>query len=113
MTPTEQLDCRACGACCHAREGTILVLAEDIVRWKRTGREDVLAQLGPGHFGEMAFAMKPSSHPARPGLTHCVHLGTPENPNDCSIYETRGTICREYAPGNPQCRTARRELGLT
>jgi Fe-S-cluster containining protein len=104
--PTEPatFDCRACGACCHAREGTLLVSPLDLVRWKRTGREDILARLEDGHFGETAFAMSERGA--------CVHLGMPGAPYDCSIYETRAVVCRAFEVGNPQCLAARRERGL-
>lgn len=101
----ETFDCLRCGACCHAREGTLLVSPQDLVRWKRTGRADILAQIAEGHFGEPAFAM--SSRGA------CVHLGTPEGGEfACAIYPTRAQVCRRFEVGNPQCVAARRERGL-
>ncbi len=98
-------DCLSCGACCHqASDGRILVPAEDIVRWRRAGRDDLVAGLVPGHFSEMAFASRADGA--------CVHLGTPENPNACSIYADRGTTCREFQPGSRQCLEYRRERGI-
>lgn len=97
-------DCRSCGACCHAREGTILISESDLVRWKRGGRHDILAQLTEGHFSQQAFAMSDRGA--------CVHLGVPGAPFDCSIYEDRGDVCRDFEVGNPQCLEARRERGL-
>lgn len=41
----------------------------------------------------------------------CVHLGTHENHNACSIYEHRGTTCREFERGSQQCLEFRKELG--
>ncbi|MDQ3033089.1 MAG: YkgJ family cysteine cluster protein [Myxococcota bacterium] len=101
----DELDCLTCGACCRTgRDGRILVPAEDIVRWKRAGRDDVAAQLQPGHFGEQAFATRDDGA--------CVHLGTPGAPNACAIYEIRGTTCREFAKGSWQCLEFRRDLGI-
>lgn len=97
-------DCRACGACCHARAGTILVSPADLVRWKVTARTDILEQLAPGHFSQQAFAMSDRGA--------CVHLGTQTNPLDCSIYETRADTCRDFKAGSAQCLEARRERGL-
>ena len=79
--------------------------AEDIVRWRRASREDLIEQLVPGHFSELAFASRPDGS--------CVHLGTRENLNDCSIYADRGTPCREFPPGSWQCLEFRREAGMT
>lgn len=99
------LDCRACGACCRqASDGRILVPAEDIVRWRREGRDDLADALVPGHFGEMAFPYTPEGA--------CVHLGAPSGENDCSIYATRGTTCRDFEPGSRQCLSYRREAGM-
>jgi Fe-S-cluster containining protein len=99
--PTEPLDCLTCGACCRdVADGTALVSEEDLVRWKRDGAEHVLASLVPGHFSQMGFGTHPDGT--------CVHLGTPEHPNACSIYATRGWACHALEPGSPQCLTYRR-----
>jgi Fe-S-cluster containining protein len=100
-----ELDCLACGACCRqASDGRILVPAEDIVRWRRTGRSDIAARLVDGHFGELAFAYTAEGA--------CVHLGTEASVNACSIYEARGTTCRDFEKGSWQCREFRRDAGL-
>lgn len=97
----EIFDCLECGACCRdVADGTALVSEEDIVRWKRQKADHILASLVPGHFSQMGFA-------THPGGT-CVHLGTAENPNACSIYETRGESCRALEPASAQCRTYRK-----
>lgn len=101
----DELDCLACGACCRSgHDGRILVPAEDLLRWRRLGREDLVAQLQPGHFGEQAFATTPDGA--------CVHFGTTSSPNACRIYDVRGTTCREFEKGSWQCREFRRDFGL-
>jgi Fe-S-cluster containining protein len=99
------LDCLTCGACCRqASDGRILVPEQDILRWKRAGRTDLVTALVPGHFSEMAFAFTERGA--------CVHLGTAQNPNACQIYEDRGTTCRDFEKGSRQCLEFRREAGL-
>jgi Fe-S-cluster containining protein len=99
------LDCLTCGACCRTGlDGRILVPAEDLVRWKAIGRPDLVEQTVPGHFGERAFAYRPDGS--------CVHLGTPQNANACAIYDIRGTTCREFERGSPQCLEFRRDMGI-
>lgn len=99
------LDCLACGACCRTgRDGRILVPADDLVRWRRLGREDIVHELVPGHFGELAFATRDDGS--------CVHLGTPASPNACAIYDVRGTTCREFERGGWQCLEFRRDAGI-
>jgi len=101
----DELDCLACGVCCRTgADGRILVPAEDLVRWRRLGREDLVRATQPGHFGERAFATRPDGA--------CVHLGTPGRPNACAIYEIRGTTCRDFEKGSWQCREFRRDFGL-
>jgi Fe-S-cluster containining protein len=81
-----------------------LVPAEDIVRWRRAARHDLVAQLVPGHFGELAFAYTDAGA--------CVHLGTDECAHACRIYDDRGTTCREFEKGSWQCHEFRRDAGL-
>lgn len=105
MSASDELDCLACGACCKTgHDGRILVPVEDILLWRRLGRDDIAEQLQPGHFGEMAFATTPDGA--------CVHLGTEGEPHACRIYEVRGTTCREFEKGSWQCREFRRDFGL-
>jgi Fe-S-cluster containining protein len=74
------------------------------VRWRALGRDDVAAAIQPGHFGEVAFATRQDGS--------CVHLGTEASPNACQIYAIRGTTCREFERGSPQCHEFRRDAGL-
>lgn len=102
----EELDCLACGACCReASDGRILVPAQDLVRWRRSGRDDIADRLVEGHFGELAFESTPQGA--------CVHLGTSTSPHACQIYDVRGTTCREFDKGSWQCLEFRRDAGLS
>lgn len=102
----DALDCLSCGACCRAgSDGRILIPADDLVRWHRIGRTDLTRRIQPGHFGLDAFATNPDGS--------CTHLGTPSEPNACQIYEDRGTTCREFVRGSPQCLEFRRDFGVT
>lgn len=97
------VDCRDCGACCYGRDGTILVYAGSLNRWRRERRFDILDALTPGHFSQLAFPMA-ADH-------GCVHLGRGQD-KSCSIYETRAESCRSLQIGDRQCHEARRERGL-
>lgn len=103
MTP-ETLDCLTCGACCRTgADGRILIPAEDLLRWRKMGRHDIALAVQPGHFGMVGFATREDGA--------CVHLGTGESPHACQIYEIRGTTCREFEKGSPQCLEFRRDAG--
>jgi Fe-S-cluster containining protein len=102
---TDELDCLTCGACCRTGiDGRLLIPPEDLIRWRQIGRADVAEAIQPGHFGMVAFATD------RVGA--CVHLGTDESPHACRIYEIRGTTCRDFEKGSPQCLEFRRDAGL-
>lgn len=109
-TPSTNTDatvfsCRECGACCRgAIDGRVLVYEEDLVLWKRVGRQDIIDGLVPGHFSQDAFPSTPEGA--------CIYLGVPGHPNDCSIYEIRGWSCHALEPGSGQCRTYRKERGF-
>lgn len=104
-TANEVPDCLTCGACCRTgHDGRILIPEEDLVLWRRIGRPDIAQRTQPGHFGLEAFATQPDGS--------CVWLGTGASPNACQIYEIRGTTCREFEAGSPQCHEFRRDFGL-
>lgn len=105
LTPKDDLDCLTCGACCRTgTDGRILVPEQDLVRWRGLGRPDLVAATQPGHFGLVGFA----TH----GDGSCVHLGTATSDNACQIYEIRGTTCREFERGSPQCYEFRSDFGV-
>lgn len=99
------LDCLRCGACCRTgADGRILLPPEDLVRWRRIGRPDLALRIQPGHFGLDAFATTADGT--------CTHLGTSTEVNGCQIYQDRGTTCREFTRGGPQCLEFRRDFGV-
>ncbi len=100
-----ELDCLTCGVCCRTgHDGRILIPEEDLLRWKRIGREDLTKAIQPGHFGLAAFATDDQGA--------CVHLGTAESEHACQIYEIRGTTCRDFERGSRQCLEFRRDFGI-
>jgi Fe-S-cluster containining protein len=98
------MDCLDCGECCRARDGTILIVDEDIEKWRAMGETDLIDSLVQGHFGQLSFPMN-AAH-------RCIYQGTPTSPNACSIYEKRATICKEFAMLCPQCLDIRRNRHL-
>ena len=102
---SEELDCLTCGACCRTgTDGRILIPPEDLVRWREAGRDDVAQAVQAGHFGMVGFATRDDGS--------CVHLGTAKSVHACRIYEIRGTTCREFEKGSPQCLEFRRDAGV-
>ena len=99
-TPTEELDCLTCSACCRGHAGVILVTVEDLLRFRNAGRPELAQRIVPGHFSEEAMETRADNS--------CVHLGRPGLPHHCSIYEIRPNICGEFERGSWQCLEARR-----
>ena len=97
----EPLDCTACGACCRAGEGAMLLTPEDLLLWKRAGRADLAERTAQGHFGLLAFPTTPAGE--------CVHLTSPDGRSICAIYELRAEVCREFQAGSWQCLEFRRD----
>lgn len=104
VAETADLDCLTCGACCRGHAGVILITEQDLLRFRDSGRPELAEQRAPGHFSQDAIATHADGS--------CVHLGQPDKPNHCSIYEIRPSICGEFAVGCPQCLAARRSAGI-
>ncbi len=100
----ELMDCLDCGECCHARDGTILIVEEDLEKWRNMGETGIIESLVPGHFGQLAFPMSEKHR--------CIYQGCVVSPNACSIYEKRATICRSFEMLCPQCLDIRRNRHL-
>ena len=96
----EPLDCTRCGACCESGEGNILIPAEDLLRWRRIGRQDLVEATVEGHFDERAFAFHEGA---------CLHLDRADGRSLCRIYDVRGTTCVEFQAGSWQCLEFRRD----
>jgi len=99
--PTEHTDCQRCGFCCQAHVG-MLVSHEDIQRWRREGRDDILrlienaeAVFGRGGLGDGAY------------LSDCPFLIREGDHAACVIYEARPQVCRDFRPGSERCSLAK------
>ncbi len=96
-----ELDCLACGACCH--DSNVLLDEDDFARWRGAGREDLL---GKGYVrrkdGKVTLRFAEDGR--------CQHLG---GDNKCAIYSIRPDICSFFVVGSEACLSAREEtLGV-
>lgn len=108
------LDCLACGACCHDAE--ILIDERDLARLARGGRADLTtrAHVDRRRDGSIAFRLAEASPPRTEGYprykTRCAQLGSD---NRCAIYPLRPDNCRVFLVGSEACLAAREDtLGL-
>lgn len=76
----------ACGSCQNCCQGTIVrVRNEDIQRWRRQGRYDIILCL-ESWMGSDAFLIH------KKDKEECIFLTT----KGCEIYETRPQVCKEF-----------------
>ena len=72
--------------------------AEDLERWRREGRDDIMQVYGDAcwvgdHFMSVATGMT---------IHDCPLLDFREGLFTCTIYETRPRVCREFTPGSSE-----------
>ncbi|HQH43145.1 MAG TPA: YkgJ family cysteine cluster protein [Syntrophorhabdaceae bacterium] len=92
--------CLRCGNCCHV-DVAAYVTIDDIKRWEKEGRSDILAHIRTyditwnenraiNRFGENINNCRMS----------CIYLQWDGSKTNCQIYETRTDVCRNYVPGS-------------
>jgi len=72
---------------------------DDIQRWEREKRFDILARIKGNNIiwsGDTLFSSK-GMH-----LKSCVYLNWNGEAFFCEIYETRPQVCRDYLPGSSE-----------
>lgn len=94
-------ECKRCGKCCF-RFPQLEAYAEDIKRWRKEGRDDILQYVDIFHFssfdtGDLWFNPKNGME-----LNRCPFLRKVKNKDEykCGIHETKPTVCKNY-PFNP------------
>lgn len=96
----KDIACRRCGNCCHVDVAAYVTL-EDIRRWEKEGRHDILAHVrasGITWTGERIVNGFGTN--IKTCLMSCVYLKWKGSYASCEIYETRTTVCRRYVPGS-------------
>jgi len=94
-----KFECKRCGKCCVKFTGTLSATKEDILRWRKEGRDDIIAYVYfmGDDWGDLFF------HPETGGEIHdrCPFLRKIRNKNEykCMIEETKPEVCRNYPHG--------------
>jgi Fe-S-cluster containining protein len=98
--------CTNCGKCCTnaAFMGTLSATGDDVKRWRRERRRDILrfaAIMGPPEdpFADLWVDDENGTERQRCPFVRKVR-GQPRYL--CSIYETRPQVCRDYEPWAPR-----------
>ena len=97
MTDTPHIPCLRCGTCCMA-DMIADADAEDLERWRREGRDDILRRYRDAcwvgdHFMSVTTGM---------AIHDCPFLDFQDGLFTCTIYETRPRVCREFTPGSSE-----------
>ena len=83
--------CHACGICCDLYGATIKASKEDLSRWKKEGRSEILSTVD-GEDNSLWCDGKTGEK-----LDYCPWLVRDgEERAHCSIHETKPATCREY-----------------
>lgn len=95
-TRTLELDCLACGACCH--EANVLLDESDLDRFREGGRADLTTGrfIKRGRDGKVRLRFAPDGR--------CQHL---QRDNKCRIYALRPFNCSVFPVGSEACLAAR------
>ncbi len=91
------LKCLQCGKCCMQAQNLLYATKEDMERWEKEGRNDILKLARPEYkHGEIVVAdiwIDPKT-----GLNFfvCPWLKRKGDKRTCSIHKTKPRICRDY-----------------
>jgi Fe-S-cluster containining protein len=100
----DQRPCTNCGKCCTNASfmGTLQATGDDIKRWRRERRADILkfaVILGPARdpFADLWVTAEGEEKERCPFVRKVPR----QNRYLCQIYETRPQVCRDYIPWAP------------
>ena len=91
--------CHHCGKCCFV-DFIAYISPEDMERWHREGRQDILDMIEREHAVWMGDHLVSSENGHY--LHGCPFLIWEGRYSLCTIYTTRPRICRRYQPGSSE-----------
>ena len=99
FTAMASFRCRQCGHCCRRLDFRYELTAKDVERWRRAGREDILAWVGVLKKDNGAAAYQIWVVPGTNRFTDgCPFLrqGSSNHVWVCGIHEVKPMVCRQY-----------------
>ena len=107
--------CRDCGLCCDLADGALTASREDVIRWLREGRRDILQFVHHEIAPDGSLTSFDPEIWLEPGmLSPCPVVRCPflkcswEQGFHCTIYPTRPRICADFDQGGDRCLNLRR-----
>ena len=89
-TKTGETRCACCGNCCEAFGGHLNASKQDLERWQREGREDLLSRVN-----RLGWIWVDPVTKERIELCPFIHKLDAER-SVCAINDTKPAICRDY-----------------
>ncbi|OPY90987.1 MAG: Flagellin N-methylase [Syntrophaceae bacterium PtaU1.Bin231] len=95
MSDRSPIPCLRCGTCCMA-DMIADADAEDLARWKREGRDDILRACRDALWvGDHVLSVTTGM-----SIHDCPFLDFRAGTFACTIYETRPRVCHDFEPGS-------------
>jgi Fe-S-cluster containining protein len=98
--PTVGFQCKRCGRCCEVLgiEYDLYVDKEDVRRWQREGRDDILAWVAPAVYreNEYEFPVDPTTGDEVVGECPFLDKTAHGDITFCLIQDTRPRDCRKF-----------------
>lgn len=91
-----QFTCQQCGSCCEKYGNSIQASAQDVMRWEREGREDILKHVIPFGVNGSLFGGELWFSEEGEKLGRCPFLRKKGREGFCAIQETKPEVCRKY-----------------
>lgn len=88
----DEVECLGCGDCCRAFSWHLKASERDLERWRKLGRDDLLARVN--RLGWLWYDPQTKER-----LSVCPYLiETAPDKAHCGIHEIKPDICRAYPP---------------
>ncbi len=90
-----QFKCQQCGECCRKYSGGLTASAQDIMRWRREKRSDILKHVLPFGVNGSLFGGELWIKEGEK-LERCPFLRKKGREASCAIHDTKPGVCRKY-----------------
>ena len=90
--------CQQCGECCTKYSGGLTAKAQDIMRWRKEGRKDILSKVRVLEAGGEIMGGELWLNPRTGRKMKCPFLERGEKAKKarCLIQDTKPLVCRQY-----------------
>lgn len=95
--PPKDFNCKQCGGCCLRLGFEIQITENDICRWEKQGREDILDRIDIYFFKSLVVGDAWFHPRTTKEVDRCPWLKRPQNKKYiCTIQNTKPEACKEF-----------------